>query len=115
MVNALFFDIMDMVLRLIIVFLLIQISNLLRVMDADVIRSRLFLQFEKIKRFFVLLTIGGLFYLAASLAHITQIVDIVQANPDTLESVFITLFQISVSLFLYCVYSALKFPKQGVL
>ncbi|MGP8329424.1 MAG: hypothetical protein ACT6FF_03780 [Methanosarcinaceae archaeon] len=115
MVNALFYDVIDMVLRLFIVVLFILISKLLMVMDADVIRSRLFLQFEKIKRFFILLTIGGICFLAASLIRIAQILDMVQANPGMLDNILIILFQIFALLFLYCIYDTLKFPERGVL
>ncbi len=115
MTNTLFFDIIDMVLRLFLVVLFIQISNLLRVMDADVIRSRLFVQFETIKRFFVLLTIGGILFLAVSLVNIAQTLDLVQVNLDMLETIFTTLFQVFTLLLIYCIYYALRSPKRGVL
>ncbi|MDO9517525.1 MAG: hypothetical protein Q7J10_05670, partial [Methanosarcinaceae archaeon] len=93
MANVLMFDFIDLIVRLLLVVLFIQISNLLRVTDADVIRSRLFLQFELIKRFFNLLTIGGVFFLAAALLNMAELLNLVDASLNVVQGLFITIFQ----------------------
>ena len=115
MVDARIFDFIDLVVRLLLVVLFIQISNLLRVTDADVIRSRLFLQFERIKRFFNLLTIGGVFFLAAALLHMAELLHLIDGHLDVVEGIFITIFQVLTLTLLYYIYDALKSPKRGVL
>ena len=115
MTSALIFDIIDLIVRLLLVVLFIQISNLLRITDADVIRSRLFLQFEKIKRFFNLLTVGGVFFLAAALLHMAELLHLIDGNLDVVEGLFITIFQALTLTLLYYIYDALKSPKRGVL
>ena len=115
MADVLIFDFIDLAVRLLLVVLFIQISTLLRVTDADVIRSRLFLQFERIKRFFNLLTIGGVFFLAAALLNMAELLHLVDASLDVVEGLFITIFQALTLLLLYYIYDALKSPKRGVL
>ena len=115
MFDVVIFDFIDLIVRLLLVVLFIQISNLLRVTDADVIRSRLFIQFEKIKRYFNLLTIGGVFFLAAALLHIAELLRLIDGNLDVVEGIFITIFQILTLTLLYYIYDALKSPKRGVL
>ncbi|MBW6471154.1 MAG: hypothetical protein K0A90_08040 [Methanosarcinaceae archaeon] len=115
MAHNLIFDYIDLIVRLLLVVLFIQISNLLRITDADVIRSRLFLQFKKIKRFFNLLTVGGIFFLAAALLNMAELLNIVDASLDVAQDLFITIFQALTLLLLYYIYDALKSPKRGVL
>ncbi|MDF1533499.1 MAG: hypothetical protein P1P69_03230 [Methanosarcinaceae archaeon] len=115
MADVLVFDYIDLIVRLLLVVLFIQISNLLRITDADVIRSRLFLQFEKIKRFFNLLTIGGIFFLAAALLNMAELLNLVDASFDVVQGLFITIFQALTLLLLYYIYDALKSPRRGVL
>ncbi|MCL7411474.1 MAG: hypothetical protein M8350_06665 [Methanosarcinaceae archaeon] len=115
MADVLVFDYIDLIVRLLLVVLFIQISNLLRITDADVIRSRLFLQFEKIKRFFNLLTIGGIFFLAAALLNMAELLNLVDASLDVVQGLFITIFQALTLLLLYYIYDALKSPRRGVL
>ena len=115
MAYVMIFDIIDLVVRLLLVALFIQISNLLRITDADIIRSRLFLQFERIKRFFNLLTIGGVFFLAAALLHMAELLYLIDGNLDVVEGLFITIFQALTLTLLYYIYAALKSPKRGVL
>ncbi len=115
MADILIFDLIDFVVRLLLVILFIQISILLRVTDADVIRSRLFLQFEGIKRFFNLLTIGGVFFLAAALLHMAELLNLIDGHLNTVEGIFITIFQVLTLTLLYYIYDALKSPKRGVL
>ncbi len=115
MADILIFDFIDLVIRLLLVVLFIQISILLRVTDADVIRSRLFLQFERIKRFFNLLTIGGVFFLAAALLHMAELLNLIDGHLNTVEGIFITIFQVLTLTLLYYIYDALKSPKRGVL
>ena len=115
MSNADFFDIIDLIVRLLLVVLFIKISNLLRVTDMDIIRSRLFLHFEEIKRFFNLLTIGGIFFFVAALLHMAELFNIVNTPLFTLQGIFITIFQTLTLALLYYIYSALKSPKRGIL
>lgn len=115
MSNALIFDIIDLIVRLLLVALFIKISYLLRVTDADVIRSRLFLQFERIKRFFNLLTIGGLFFLVAALLHMAELLHLISGHFHFMEGISILIFQILTLALLYYIYDALKSPKRGVL
>lgn len=114
MSNTEFFDAIDLIVRLLLVVLFMQISHLLRVTDADVIRSRLFLHFEKIKRFFNLLTIGGVFFFAAALLHMAELLNILN-TPVVVQSIFITIFQALTLALLYYIYDALKSPKRGML
>ena len=115
MAYVMIFDIIDLIVRLLLVALFIQISNLLRITDADVIRSRLFLHFEKIKRYFNLLTIGGVFFLAAALLHMGELLGLLDGSLDVVEGIFITIFQTLTLLLLYYIYVSLKSPKRGVL
>ncbi len=115
MADVLIFDFIDLIVRLLLVVLFVQISNLLRVTDADVIRSRLFLQFERIKRFFNLLTIGGVFFLAAALLHMAELLHLIDGNLNVVEGLFITIFQTLTLALLYYIHDALKSPKRGVL
>lgn len=115
MADVLIFDFIDLAVRLLLVVLFIQISTLLRVTDADVIRSRLFLQFERIKRFFNLLTIGGVFFFAAALLHMAELLNLVDASLVVVQGLFITIFQTLTLALLYYIYDALRSPKRGVL
>ena len=115
MADVLIFDFIDLAVRLLLVVLFIQISILLRVTDADVIRSRLFLHFERIKRFFNLLTIGGVFFLAAALLHMAELLHLIDGHLDAVEGIFITIFQVLTLTLLYYIYDAIKSPKRGVL
>lgn len=115
MADVLIFDFIDLVVRLLLVVLFIQISILLRVTEADVIRSRLFLQFGRIKRVFNLLTIGGIFFLAAALLHVAELLHLIDGNLNVVEGIFITIFQVLTLTLLYYICDALKSPKRGVL
>jgi hypothetical protein len=93
------FSAIDFIVRLVIVLILFLIASILRRTDADVIRSRLYLGYDKITKSFVLLFLGSLFFFIA--AVIEYIIDPVKKdNMFLIMKLSLTIFQIIVIYFI---------------
>lgn len=102
------FNFVNLAIRLEIVILSLLISNLLIRLDADVIRSRIYVSFGKLKGYFFILTIGFLVWLASSLFTISGV-------NELLIGVLIFIFQMCVLIFLYRLYLAIRVPEKHIL
>ncbi|WP_406659867.1 hypothetical protein V7O66_08425 [Methanolobus sp. ZRKC3] len=102
------FNFVDLAIRLGIVVLSLLISNLLIKIDADVIRSRIYVSFGKLKGYFFLLTIGFFVWFAAAIF-------IVNGTSETLVGSLMILFQLLVLFFLYHLYVAIRVPDRRIL
>ncbi|MDP2217425.1 MAG: hypothetical protein Q8J68_09080 [Methanolobus sp.] len=108
------FDFLDLVLRLGIFLVALMISSLLVRIDADVIRSRIYVSFRKLKGSFVLLTVGFLFYLTETFVGISSPAVSENANGLLIGMLSIS-FQILILLFLYHLYVAIRVPDRRIL
>ncbi|MDN5310410.1 MAG: rane protein HdeD [Methanolobus sp.] len=107
-------DFLDLVLRLCIFLIALMISSLLVRIDADVIRSRIYVSFRKLKGAFVLLTVGFLFYLAETFIDLSGPVASASGN-DLLTGALSIAFQALVLFFLYHLYVAIRVPDRRIL
>lgn len=107
-------DFLDLVLRLCIFLVALMIFSLLSRIDADVIRSRIYVSFRKLKGSFVLLTAGFLFYLAEAFIDISGPAASVSGN-DLLTGILSIAFQALVLIFLYHLYVAIRVPDRRIL
>jgi hypothetical protein len=108
------FDFLDLVLRLCIFLVALMIASLLVRIDADVIRSRIYVSFRKLKGSFVLLTVGFLFYLAETFVGISSPAVSESANVLLIGMLSIS-FQVLILLFLYHLYVAIRVPDRRIL
>ena len=107
-------DFLDLVLRLCIFLVALLVSSLLVKIDADVIRSRIYVSFRKLKGLFVLLTAGFLFYLAETFVDISGPAASGAGN-DLLTGMLSLSFQLIILLFLYHLYVAIRVPDRRIL
>ncbi len=107
------FNFLDLSIRFSIVILSILISYLLVKIDPDVIRSRIYVSFKDLKKYFVLLAFGFLLYLFEALIRINSIPGSTQY--DALKDVMLTVFQLLILVFLYHLYVAIKVPDRRIL
>lgn len=107
------FNFMDLAVRLCIVILSLLTSYLLLKIDADVIRSRIYVSFKDLKKYFIFLTFGFVLYLFEALITINSIVGSKQHDP--VKGAILTIFQLSVLIFLYHLYVAIKVPDRRIL
>ncbi|WP_292471500.1 hypothetical protein [Methanolobus sp.] len=108
-----FFNFLDLAMRLCIFILAFMTSYLLTNLDADVIRSRIYVSFKNLKKYFVLLTFGFLLYLFETLVTINSIPG--STRNDGLKGILITVFQLMILIFLYHLYIAIKVPDRRIL
>lgn len=99
--------------RICIVIMAALISYLLIHLDADVIRSRIYVSFKKLKVYFILLTIGSVFFLCEAL--VTIISSPGSTENDGVKGMLILIFQFTVLFFLYHLYIAIKVPDRRIL
>ena len=102
------FNFADLAIRLELVILSLLISNLLIKIDSDVIRSRIYVSFGKLKGYFFLLSIGFLIWFTASLFVIND------ANEMLIDSLLF-IFQLCILIFLYHLYLAIRVPEKHIL
>ncbi|WP_407354704.1 hypothetical protein [Methanolobus sp. WCC5] len=107
------FNFIDLAVRLCIVILSLLTSNLLLKIDADVIRSRIYVAFKNLKKYFVFLTFGFVLYLFEAFLSVNSIAGSTQHDP--LKGVMLTVFQLSVLVFLYNIYVAIRVPNKRIL
>ncbi|MEZ5334919.1 MAG: hypothetical protein R2741_06640 [Methanolobus sp.] len=88
-------------------------SYLLIHLDADVIRSRIYVSFNKLKVYFFVLTIGLVFYFLEALVTIASVPG--SNQNDGLKGILFLLFQLAVLIFLYHLYVAIKVPDRRIL
>ncbi len=108
------FDFLDLVLRLCIFLVALLVSSLLVRIDADVIRSRIYVSFRKLKGSFVLLNAGFLLYLAETFVDISGPTASGIGN-DLLMGLLSISFQILILFFLYHLYVAIRVPDRRIL
>lgn len=106
-------DFLDLVLRLCIFLVALMISSLLIRIDADVIRSRIYVSFRKLKGAFVLLTVGFMFYLAETFIDLSG--PVAASGNGLLTGVLSIAFQALVLFFLYHLYVAIRVPDRRIL
>ncbi|WP_406671002.1 hypothetical protein V7O67_04315 [Methanolobus sp. ZRKC4] len=107
------FNFIDLAVRLCIVILSLLTSYLLLKIDADVIRSRIYVSFKNLKKYFIFLTFGFVLYLFEALITINSIVGSTQHDP--VKGAILTIFQLSILIFLYHLYIAIKVPDRCIL
>ncbi|MBP1908153.1 hypothetical protein [Methanolobus bombayensis] len=107
------FNFLDLSIRLCIVVLALLTSYLLVKIDPDVIRSRIYVSFNNLKKYFVLLTVGFVLYLFEALVTINSMPGSTQN--DDFNSIMMLLFQITMLIFLYHLYVAIKVPDRRIL
>ncbi|WP_319508533.1 hypothetical protein [uncultured Methanolobus sp.] len=107
------FNFMDLAVRLCIVILSLLTSHLLLKLDADVIRSRIYVSFKNLKKYFIFLSIGFLLYLFEALVSVNSIPGSTQN--DAAKGILLTIFQFSILVFLYHLYVAIKVPDRRIL
>ncbi|WP_292463337.1 hypothetical protein [Methanolobus sp.] len=108
------FDFLDLVLRLCIFLVALLISSLLVRIDADVIRSRIYVSFRKLKGSFVLLTAGFMFYLGETFVGISGPA-ISEGGNVLLMGILSLSFQMLILFFLYHLYVAIRVPDRRIL
>lgn len=93
------FNAVDFMVRLTIVIFLFFITSTLRKSDPDIIRSRLFLEYNKLTMSFYLLFAGSIFFLIAAL--IEYLVDPAMGDTNFLiMKISLTIFQLIVIYFI---------------
>lgn len=109
------FNFLDFVIRLSIVIVALSLSHLLVKIDADVIRSRIYVSFGKIKKYFIFLTIGFLLYLADAFMSITEPVSVSGGEHDLFLGITLATFQLMILIFLVNLYVAIRVPDKRIL
>ncbi len=109
------FNFLDFAIRLGIVVVALLISNLLVRIDADVIRSRIYVSFSKIKRYFLLMTIGFLLYLSEAYVSISEPIAVASGQYNTFTGIALATFQALVLVFLVNLYVAIRVPDKRIL
>ena len=99
--------------RLCTLVLAVMTAYLLIHLDADVIRSRIYVSFKKLKVYFFVLTIGLIFYFLEALVTIASVPGSTQN--DGLKGILFLFFQLTVLVFLYHLYIAIKVPDRRIL
>lgn len=107
------FNFLDLTLRLCIVGMALLTSRLLMHLDADVIRSRIYVAFKKLKVYFFMLTFGFILYLFDALITIGSVPG--STGNDGLKGVLLLIFQFLILVFLYHLYVAIKVPDRRIL
>ncbi|TQD23891.1 hypothetical protein [Methanolobus vulcani] len=107
------FHFLDLAIRLCIVILALLTSYLLVKIDPDVIRSRIYVSFNNLKKYFVFLTVGFVLYLLEILVTINSVPGSTQY--DNVKGFMLLIFQISMLVFLYHLYVAIKVPDRRIL
>ncbi|WP_406656539.1 hypothetical protein V7O62_11865 [Methanolobus sp. ZRKC2] len=109
------FNFLDFAIRLSIVVVALLLSSLLIKIDADVIRSRIYVSFKKIKNYFVLLTAGFLLYLADAYMSISEPVAVSSGEHDMLLGISSAVFEVLILIFLVNLYVAIRVPDKRIL
>lgn len=104
---------LDLTLRFGIVLMAFMTSYLLMHLDADVIRSRIYVSFNKLKKYFVLLTFGFILNLFEVLISIGSAPG--STDDDGINSILILIFQFTLFVFLYHIFVAIKVPDRRIL
>ena len=86
-----FFSAVDFIVRLIIVVIFFQMASTLKKSDPDVIRSRLFLEYNRITKSFNLMFVGSIFFFIAAVIEYIL-------HPDIGDKMFLVM-KISLTIF----------------
>lgn len=108
------FNFIDLTLRSAIFVLALLTTSLIFKIDADVIRSRIYVSFRKIKGAFMLLTIGFMFYLAEVFVDITFPTASYYEN-EIIMGILRFFFQMMILFFMFRLYVAIRVPDKRVL
>ncbi len=107
------FNLIELVLRLSIFIITALISNLIIRLDPDIIRSRIYVAYKNLKKYFFFLTFGSALYLVEMLLSVNSTAAGTQHGP--MNSMLIVVFQLSVMIFLYHLYVAIRVPDRRIL
>ena len=101
------FDAIDFIVRLMILVILFLIASTMKKTDPDVIRSRLFLEYNQIIKAFYMMFVGSIFFFIAAVIEYL-------INPMPEDDVFLimkislTVFQIAVIYFIFILHIAIS-------
>ncbi len=101
------FDAIDFVVRLIIVVIFFLIASTMRKTDADVIRSRLFLEYNQIIKAFNIMFVGSIFFFIAAVIEYL-INPPLEADMALIMKISLTVFQITVIYFIFILHIAIN-------
>ncbi len=101
------FDAIDFTVRLMIVIIFFLIASTMRKTDADVIQSRLFLEYNQIIKAFNMMFVGSIFFFIA--AVIEYLIDPTPGDDMVLiMKISLTVFQITVIYFIFILNTAIS-------
>jgi hypothetical protein len=101
------FDAIDFIVRLLIVVIFFLIAYTMRKIDPDVIRSRLFLEYDQIIKAFNMMFVGSIFFFIA--AVIEYLINPTQGDDMILiMKISLTVFQITVIYFIFILNTAIS-------
>jgi hypothetical protein len=107
------FNIIDTILRMAIVFLLFYIGFRFRSMDTDVIKSRIFLKYDKLNSALnIILLVSPLFLLSAFLEYPGLKTYYDEDTIHLIQDICLVIFQPGVIYFLYVLSKSLNRPEQ---
>lgn len=101
------FDAIDFIVRLLIVVIFFLIASTMRKIDPDVIRSRLFLEYDQIIKAFNMMFVGSIFFFIA--AVIEYLINPTPGDDMILiMKISLTIFQITVIYFIFILNTAIS-------
>ena len=101
------FDAIDFIVRLMIVVIFFFIASTMKKIDPDVIRSRLFLEYDQIIKAFNMMFVGSIFFFIA--AVIEYLIDPTPGDDLVLiMKISLTVFQITVIYFIFILNTAIS-------
>ncbi len=101
------FDAIDFIVRLLIVIIFFLIASTMRKTDPDVIRSRLFLEYDQIIKAFNMMFVGSIFFFIA--AVIEYLINPTPGDDMILiMKISLTVFQITVIYFIFILNTAIS-------
>ncbi|NOR59228.1 MAG: hypothetical protein GQ469_01140 [Methanosarcinales archaeon] len=101
------FDAIDFIVRLMIVVIFFFIASTMKKIDPDVIRSRLFLEYDQIIKAFNMMFVGSIFFFIA--AVIEYLIDPAPGDDMVLiMKISLTVFQITVIYFIFILNTAIS-------
>ena len=101
------FDAIDFIVRLMIVVIFFFIASTMKKIDPDVIRSRLFLEYDRIIKAFNMMFVGSIFFFIA--AVIEYLINPTPGDDMVLiMKISLTVFQITVIYFIFILHIAIN-------
>ncbi len=100
------FDAIDFIVRLMIVVIFFFIASTMKKIDPDVIRSRLFLEYDQIIKAFNMMFVGSIFFFIA--AVIEYLINTPGDDMVLIMKISLTVFQITVIYFIFILNTAIS-------